>query len=184
LDKIEGIYISNVIENGAAKDAGLKEGDVITKLNKVQVNSTAELTEQLGKCRPGELVYVTVKRDKKKKQFEVVLRNTQGNTKIVKSNEFLTVLGASFEDIDSNDKRRWGIENGIIISDINKGALKDVGLKKGYIILSVGGNSIDNVADFNKELRNAGMGSTIEIEVTYPGSRYIYVYRVDLENNN
>jgi S1-C subfamily serine protease len=184
LDKISGVYIRSVTEEGAAKEAGIKGGDVIIEINKTQVNSTAELTEQIGKCRPGELIYVTVKRDNKKKQFEVVLRNRQGNTKIVKSNEFFNVLGASFENITSNDKRRWGIDNGIIISDIEKGALKNVGLKKGYVILSVDGKSIDNVTDFNEELRNAGIGSTIEIEVIYPGSRYIYVYRVDLENNS
>jgi Do/DeqQ family serine protease len=184
LDKISGVYIRSVTEEGAAKDAGIKGGDVIIEINKVQVNSTAELTEQIGKCRPGELIYVTVKRDNKKKQFEVVLRNRQGNTKIVKSDEFFNVLGASFENITSNDKRRWGIDSGIIILDIEKGALKNVGLKKGYVILSVDGKSIDNVTDFNEELRNAGIGSTIEIEVVNPGSRYIYVYRVDLEKDS
>lgn len=184
LDKIEGIYIANVRENGAAKEAGIKSGDVITEINKVQVNSTAELTEQIGKYRPGELIYVTIKRDNKKKQFEVVLRNTQGNTKIVKTNEFYSVLGATFEDISPRDKKRWGIDKGIIISDIDKGAFKDVGLKKDYIILSIDGNSVENVSDFNNKLRKAGMGSTIEVEVTYPGSRYIYVYRVELESNS
>jgi Do/DeqQ family serine protease len=85
LDKIEGILIIGVSKDGAAKDAGIKEGDVILKINNIKVNSTAELTEQIGKYRPGEKVYVTIKRDNKRKQFNVLLRNMHGNTKIVKS---------------------------------------------------------------------------------------------------
>ena len=85
LDKIEGILIIGVSKDGAAKDAGIKEGDVIIKINNIKVNSTAELTEQIGKYHPGEKVYVTIKRDNKRKQFNVLLRNMHGNTKIVKS---------------------------------------------------------------------------------------------------
>jgi len=181
LDKIEGVYVDGVTDDGAAKKSGIKRGDVILEINKVQVNSTAELTEQIGNFRPGELIYITIKRDNKKKQFEVILRNMQGNTKIVKSDEFFTILGASFENLDRNEKRRYGIENGIIISDLGSGALKNVGLKKGSVIIAIEGNSISTVDDFKRKLRDAGMGSTVEIEATYPGSRYIYVYHVELK---
>lgn len=184
LDKIEGVFIDKVSDNGAAKDAGVKNGDIITQINDVKINSGAELTEQIGKYRPGELVYVTIKRNNKKKQFEVVLRNKQGNTKIVKTNEFYSVLGASFKDIDSRDKRRWGISSGVIISDLKNGVLKDAGLKEDYIILSVDGKEVDDLTEFNEALKAAGMGNAIEIEVTYPGSRYIYVYKVELKENS
>ncbi|MCD4835029.1 MAG: trypsin-like peptidase domain-containing protein [Bacteroidales bacterium] len=85
LDKIEGILIIGVSKDGAAKDAGIKEGDVILKINNIKVNSMAELTEQIGKYSPGDKVYVTIKRDNKRKQFDVLLRNMHGNTKIVKA---------------------------------------------------------------------------------------------------
>ncbi len=85
LDKIEGILIIGVSKEGAAKYAGIKEGDVILKINNIKVNSTAELTEQIGKHSPGEKIYVTIKRDNKRKQFDVLLRNMHGNTKIVKA---------------------------------------------------------------------------------------------------
>ena len=83
LDKIEGILIIGVSKDGAAKDAGIKEGDVILKITDIKVNSMAELTEQIGKYSPGDKVYVTIKRDNKRKQFDVLLRHMHGNTKIV-----------------------------------------------------------------------------------------------------
>ena len=90
LDKIEGVLITFVNDNSAAKIAGIKNGDVILEINKVQVRSIAELTAQVGKYRPGELVMLTIKRGNKKKQIEVLLRNKLGNTKILKSNESFT----------------------------------------------------------------------------------------------
>jgi len=100
LDKIEGVYIMTVNE-GAAKEAGIKQGDLVLEVNNVKVNSTAELTEQIGKYRPGETIFVTIKRDNKRKQFEVLLRNMHGSTKIVKSEEYLSMLGASFQKLGS-----------------------------------------------------------------------------------
>ena len=88
LDKIEGVYIESITDNGAAKEAGIKKGDVVLEINKVQVNSKAELVEQVGKYRPGEVVNLTIKRDNKKKQFEVILRNMHGNTEVFKTKEF------------------------------------------------------------------------------------------------
>ena len=181
LDKVEGVYIESVISNGAAKEAGIKKGDVILKINKVEVNTTAELTEQMTKYRPGELIYVTIKRNGKRKQFEVVLRNMQGNTEIIKSDKYLSILGAKFQEMSHRDKRMWGVDKGIVISEINDGVLKKKGIKKGYIILSVGGKPINNISDLKKELKQVGIGGIAEMEVTYPRSRYIYVYNIKLE---
>ena len=181
LDKIEGVYVDNVNDNGAAKIAGIKEGDIILEVNKVEVNSMAQLTEQIGKYRPGEIIYITIKRDNKKKQFEVELRNRQGNTKIVKSDEYFKILGASFENLDSKDERRLGIDGGVRIVGLKDGALKRKGVRDDFIITHVQGNRIENVDDFKQALRNEGIGAEIEINGIYPGLRYIYVYMIELE---
>ena len=57
----------------------------VKQINKAKVNSRAELTEQISKYRPGEVICLTIKRDNKKKQFDVLLRNMHGNTKIIKA---------------------------------------------------------------------------------------------------
>ena len=181
LDKIEGVKVTELSDDGAAKAAGIKVGDVIVEINNVKVNSNAQLTEQIGRYRPGEIIYLTIKRDNKKKQFDVELRNRQGNTKIVKSDEYFKILGASFADLDSRDKRRLGIEGGVKIIGLKDGALKKKGVRDDFIITHVQGNRIENVDDFKDALRKEGVGAEIEINGIYPGLRYIYVYMIELK---
>jgi serine protease Do len=181
LDKIEGVLITEVDEHGAAKQAGVKQGDVVIEVNNIKVNSTAELTEQIGKYRPGETIFVTIKRDNKRKQFEVLLRNMHGSTKIVKSEEYLSMLGASFQKLGSRDKNRLGIDYGIEVNELKEGALDKAGVKKDFIITRIQGKKIASVEDIKQILSDEGEGAVIEVEGTYAGSRYMYVYKVKLE---
>ena len=182
LDKIEGVFIANVTDDGAAKEAGLKSGDVILEINDVKINSVAELTGQIGRYRPGEKVNITIKRANKKKQIDVILRNMHGTTKIIKADEYLAILGADFQKLSTSDQRRLGIETGVKVVDLmNEGALKKAGVKEGFVITYIQGKKIAHVDDIKRVIRNIGYGVEIEIEGMYPGGRYIYVYRVELE---
>ncbi|MCB2195141.1 MAG: Do family serine endopeptidase [Bacteroidetes bacterium] len=181
LNKIEGVFVESVTDDGAARDAGIKKGDVVLEINNIKVNSATELTEQIGKYRPGETIYVTVKRDNKRKQFEVVLRNMHGNTKIVKAEEYLEVLGASFQKLSTSERRRLGVDYGIGVVDLKDGALRDAGIKENFVITRIQSEKITDVEDLKRVLSREGLGAVTEIEGTYPGSRYMYVYKVKIE---
>lgn len=150
LDKLEGVYISGVSENGAAKEAGIKAGDVIMSVNGLKVNSTAELQEEVAKFRPKDKVEVVISRNGKIKDYNVVLRNLQGNTNIVRSTDL--VLGAQFEELDKNDLEKYRISGGVRIVDIGDGILKDLGLEKGYVITNINDKKIDEVNDIKNNL--------------------------------
>ncbi|MDX9695375.1 MAG: Do family serine endopeptidase [Bacteroidales bacterium] len=180
LDKIEGVYIERVTEKGAAELAGIKSKDIILSINNVAVNSMTELTEQMGKYRPGEKVSIIVKRDNKKKQFDVLLRNTQGNTDIVRADQYETMLGADLQRLSSNDKRRLGLDYGLVVLKLKDGALKDAGIKESFIITNIQGEKMDSVDDLRNVLSKYKSGDEIEIEGTYPGGRYIYIYKVEM----
>lgn len=180
LDKIEGVYISDVTENGAAQQAGIKAKDIILSINNVSVNSMTELTEQMAKYRPGEKVNVVIKRDNKQKQFDVILRNMQGNTDIIKADQYETMLGADLQKLSSNDKRRLGMDYGLVVMKLRDGALKDAGIKENFIITNIQGEKMDSVDDLRKVLAKYKSGDEIEIEGTYPGGRYIYIYKVEM----
>lgn len=179
LDKIEGVYVGGVTENGAAEESGMRKDDIVLSINNVAVNSVAELTEQMGKYRPGESVNIMIKRDNKRKELAVILKNVQGNTKIVTVEESFAALGASFKKIEGNDLKRFGIENGIQISDLNDGVLKESGIKKDFIITKIQGQRINSVDELKNILKNNK--TLIEIEGTYPGARYMYIYRVNFK---
>lgn len=170
LNTNEGVYVASVQDNSAAKEAGIKEGDIILSVAGTKVNSAPELQEKVSQYRPGDDVTVVVKRKDSEKQFNVTLRNRNGNTQIVRDNE--KVLGAMFEQISNRDKQRLQIDNGIKITKLDDGKLKDAGLKEGFIITSVNKKPIYAVDDFKKEIGNARGG--ILIEGVYPTGETAY----------
>ena len=70
-----GVYVADVSEDGAAKAAGIRKGDVITAIDGIRLGNNTNLAEIMSRYRPNDKVTISVKRDGKTKQFEVVLRN-------------------------------------------------------------------------------------------------------------
>jgi serine protease Do len=173
IDKLEGVYLEDFQETSAARDAGMKKGDVILSINSITVNSVGELQAQISKYRPNDKVNVLVRRDGKEKAFDVTLRNMSGNTGIVKPNESLSVLGANFEDITAQDKRQYGIRNGVRITSLSDGKLKEQGIKVGFIITKINHKPVTTVEDIKSILSNKK--GAVLIEGVYPdGSREAY----------
>ena len=177
LSKIEGVYVDDTSEGGAARAAGMKKGDIITAINGVKVNSRAELQEQVGKHRPGDQVVVLTKRDGVEKTFNVTLRNMKGNTAVVK--ESIALLGAEFGDISNKDKERLNIDQGLQVLKLNSGKLKDVGVKPGFIITDVNKVSVGSVEDIKRVLASARSQKPILLEGVYPDGKWTY-YVFDL----
>ncbi len=131
LPELGGVYVTDVNENSAAKEAGIESGDVIVQINDVKVNSPSELQEIVGRNRPGDKIMVTVKRKGNLKQFEVKLRNLQGDTNVVKAGTYENILGAKFTNLDDREKSKLGIKNGVKVSEVQEGKLKDCRSKAG-----------------------------------------------------
>jgi len=173
IDKIEGVFVGGISENGAAQDAGIKKGDIILSINNNKVNSVSELQEQVSRFRPNDKVNVLVRRDNKDKVYNVTLRNRAGNTGVVKSNETLDMLGASFEEVSAEDKKELGIRNGVRILSLSDGKLKRQGIKEGFIITRIDNKPIIKVEDIKTVLSNKVGG--VLIEGVYPdGTRAYY----------
>ena len=178
LDKIEGVFIGKVQEGGAAELAGIKDNDVIISVDGIPVNSTAELQEQISKHRPGDKVTVVVKRDNKKKPFNVTLRNKHGDTEIVKDDNPDNIFGSKFVAVNDRDKQELGIRYGVKITELGNGKFKDAGIKKGFIITQVNKNPISEVNDLLRIIKNARGG--ILVEGIYPdGEVAYYVFGID-----
>ncbi len=155
----QGVYVGGFIENSAAKEAGMKINDVITKIDGIQVNAAAKMMELIGRKRPGEKVTVTVNRDGQEKDFVVTLKNKNGNTSIVKGESSSTVqsafLGATLSDISENDKAKLKIENGAKITTVSpEGRLGYQGLDKGFIITQIDGKPVKNAKEAAEMLEN------------------------------
>lgn len=154
LGTVDGVYVSDVTEDGAAKSAGIEKGDVIIKFNGKPIKTMAELQETLAKTVPGTKVNVTVLRDKKEKDFDVTLVNVQGNTSVVK-NVDLDILGAEFKPIDDKEKQFFKISYGLKVTGVGNGLFSKYGVKKGVVIQKVNGNAMRTIEDLQKVVKQA-----------------------------
>lgn len=170
LDKVEGVVVGGVPENGAAKEAGIKEKDVIVQVDGSPIKSTAELQEKVSQYRPGDKVDVVVIRAGEKKQFNVTLRNKNGDTDVVRENNL--TMGADFEVVSDQEKEKLDINNGIKITKLDKGKFKNSGIKEGFIITNVNKKPIYAVKDLKRELSYAKGG--ILVEGIYPNGEPAY----------
>jgi serine protease Do len=178
LDKLKGVYVENVIDGGSAAEAGIDAGDVITKVGDVEVNNVPELQEQINRFRPGDKVVITYSRGSKEKTATVVLKNKDNNVSLIKkddkSDEAQT-LGATFETVAGEDLKRLNITNGLRVSKLEAGKLRNAGIREGFIITTVDKNPVSTPDELKEVLDNKKGG--ILIEGVYPnGSRAYYAF--------
>jgi Do/DeqQ family serine protease len=174
-----GVYVMSVREGGAAISAGIKKGDVITKINNVPVVSGADLIGQIATYRPGDKITLTYQRAGKEYTGTITLKNKTGNTDIVK-NSVLDKLGADLENVSKDDAKDWNIKGGVIVKSIsNRGLLSKVRIQDGYVITKANGKDITSVDELKKILE-ATSGS-VKLEGIYPGYDGVYPIVINLD---
>jgi S1-C subfamily serine protease len=160
---VKGVIIEKIVDGGAAEQADLKEKDIITKMDGISIDSPSEMQEQVGKHRPGDKVMVTYFRNGKENTVPVTLKNVAGNTSVVtKGMGVDEIFGARFEALSNYDKRMFNIDYGVRITDLGDGKFKDMGLKKGTILLSINGKKIKSPDDVRQATNNENNLKTIE----------------------
>jgi serine protease Do len=177
LDKISGAYVLGVIKDGAAEDANLEEGDVITAVDSVTVGSVAELQEQVNRHRPGEKVTITYKRNGNVEKTVATLKNKNNTTDLLKkedavNNDVVEALGATLSPVDAVELQRLGIKAGVEISKLEAGKLRNSGIKEGFVITSVDKTPI-TTPDQLKELLESKKGGIL-IEGVYSNGQRAY----------
>lgn len=158
LGVLNGFYIEEVSADGAAEEAGLKRGDVITEIDGAKVEKFGNLQEIMAAHRPGDKIRITYVRKKKTYTATLTLRNVQGTTSKIESVDTES-MGAALRPLTDAEKSELGLKNGIIVSSIKAGKLQDAGLSKGIIITQVNDKVINSVSDFEEAVKVANMST-------------------------
>jgi Do/DeqQ family serine protease len=173
----DGVEIGEILPNSAAEAGGLKKGDKIIKLENKPVSTWTELTGTIASYRPGQKINVTYIRNGKEITSSLMLKNSAGNTDIVKVSS-LDRLGAELATLDPKKAREYGIEGGVEIKSLTEGLIAEqTTIKKGFIIIRAGGKSVKSTDDLTKAIESAG--NSIIIEGIYPGYEGVYQYAIN-----
>lgn len=174
----EGIYITDVPNDGGAYAAGIKKGDIIKKINDKEITSGAEIQGQISRYKPGDKLTLTYLRNGKENTVNVTLKNKSGNFDVVKAEAVLDKLGANLSTLDLKKAREYGIKGGVVVKKINEGALNDqTRMKDGFIILKVNDVEVNSVEEMKKAV---GSNKNITISGFYPGYDGVYEYPISL----
>ena len=151
---MEGIYIGEVVEGGAAQAGGLQKEDVIISIDGQKIRKFGELQGVMAQKRPGDKVKVTYLRNKKEHTTTLTLKNEQGKTKVVK-NADIDILGIDVRPITDSQKKQLEISYGLEVLKVNGGKMKEAGVPRGFIIQVVNDQPMRSFDDLQQAVKDA-----------------------------
>lgn len=176
LKNLEGVYVSEVLENSGAQDAGIVSGDVILKVGSEPVTSASSLQEKIGSRQPGDEVAVTIRRANGTIETkEITLKNKNGETSLISKEEIgkNNILGATFGPLSSKEKQELNISSGVKIESLGAGKLKSAGLQSGMIITKINNQSVSSAEQLTTKLRESSGGVLLEVMTQSGMKNYI-----------
>lgn len=152
-----GIYVTEITDSSGASDAGLKSGDIITKIDGNDIGGFSDLSVIVGSKRPGDKVAVTYIRNGKTNNVNVTLKDQKGNTSF-RSKADLSVtekIGSDFEQLSDRFKVNYGLNSGVIAKNVVDGGEMDkIGVVDNYIVIEINGKPVNSQKDVEKTLDN------------------------------
>ena len=183
----EGIYVTEVQDQSAAKEAGLEEEDIITEIGNTKVRNTAELQEAISQYSPGDKAVIKFYRKGKPRTATVTFRNSQGSTKITKETDF-AALGCTFSKLPQKTKDALGISYGVVVGGVSKGKFKDAGISNGFIVQEINEQKVNSQSDvesiYNAIMRDSSADKVMYIKGLLPTGRRTYLAIPLLDEDN
>jgi serine protease Do len=172
LDFVTGVYVSAVNQGSAADIGGLKEGDIITKINDISIGATTQLQEVVARFRPGDKLKVKYIRKGKEADAHVILKNKLGDVALVPKddNSVKTKLGADLQPVSGGEMSVLDITGGAKVAKIYSGKLKEAGVREGFIITSIDKKAVSKPDDVIHILEGTTSGGIL-VEGIYPDGK-------------
>jgi Do/DeqQ family serine protease len=147
LDVSQGAFVEQVTKDSAADDAGIRAGDVITKINGKMIKTFNELRGKIGSIGAGKTIKITViRKDGKEKTYNVTLKKSE-MAKIEAVSLHRMLDGAELENDDKS--------NGILVSEIaDNSPAASLGLRTGDIINGINRQRINNIGELRSYLND------------------------------
>jgi serine protease Do len=179
LPRAAGALLTEVQQDGPAARAGLRPGDVVLRFDGQDVDTHADLVRLTAHARPGDTVAVELLR----RGTPLVLRVRIGEQQaepaaaVAEPRAALDVLGLELAPLAREERAHLGLEGGVRVQRA-EGAAQRAGLQRGDILVSVNGEPVASVAEFNQRIERAGKGATVALLVQRAGGRLFVALQV------
>ena len=160
LESRKGTIVSDIVEGSPAEKSGLESGDVIVAFEGKEITNGAALKNLVSSASPGQKITLTISREGKVQDINVVLEERSGAEMVSSSsNDFdkfgLSVLDLTDDLIDQYDIQRPMNSDiqGVVVVNIEEGGIAEQsGMLEGDLITRIGRQKISNLTMFKKEI--------------------------------
>ncbi|MBB75416.1 MAG: hypothetical protein CMJ75_12990 [Planctomycetaceae bacterium] len=182
----DGVLVQDVIPEGPADRAGIQSGDIIVRYQGKAVNNSKQLRNAVAATAPGTRTSMTLFRDSRERQLEIVIQSQDPqprDTRDEPSQTSATTLGITVQTLTADQARQLGLtppEQGVLVTQVAPGSLAArAGIRRGDLLLDVGGQSIDSAAEFRGALQNVDPSTGVRLQVKRGAARS-FVFLKDL----
>ena len=174
LEGTNGIYIAEVVRDGAADRLGIKVGDVLLSINGVKVNSGPAVQEQISKYRPKDKVDIELLRNGKQISVSVVLQSKSGDDSKTDNtgNGVIKIFGAELKEAPKELLEKLSLKSGVEVLSVSEGKFRSTGIKKGFVITYINQNQVSKAADISAIIQSSRR--SVLIEGVYPDGTVVY----------
>ena len=182
VDENEGVLVNELFERDPAALAGIKPGDVITKVDGALVDTPNKLSRLVAALEPGATANVEVVRDGKRIVLKVALserRDTVVTASLPQTRTDLK-LGIDVQDLTAGlaEKFRLKEARGVLISKVETGSLAQAeGLREGDLVKEVNRVDTGTVGEFSAAVSKVKRGETILLRVLREGRAFYVVLK-------
>jgi serine protease Do len=178
----EGVLVNEVFDKDPAAVAGIKPGDVITKVDGSPVDSPNKLSRLVAGVPPGSTVDVEVVRDGRRIQLKVALSERRDNVVVASLPQSRTEvkLGLDVQDLTAAlaDRFKLNETKGVLIAKVEPGSLaQGEGLREGDLIKEVNRVEVATVTEFSAAVSKVRRGETILLRVLRENRAFFVVLK-------
>ncbi|MBW7468732.1 trypsin-like peptidase domain-containing protein [Pontibacter aydingkolensis] len=176
---VKGVYVTGIQSGSGAAAAGLKEGDIIQKIDGVSVTSSSELSERIARYNPGDKVQLTFLRDGRTRSANVVLKGEEEARRASgaerSEDSFQARLGATFAPVPDRMKQQYRLRSGVYVTAVQRnGFFFKAGIPEGTIITSINGIPVNNTSDMEKAIAATRNNMVRIVGITPDGAGFVF----------
>ena len=167
LSSLNGVYIVEVLPGSAAEKAGVKEKDVLIRIDSVLVRNASSVQEMVNGFYPGDKAVLTVIRGGKEQELEVTFKGTAEENGTVTEDGSVAFYGSTIREASKETKERLGIKSGVEIVSVGPGKIMDAGVTEGFVILYVNDEPVSKPQDVINIIKKSKRAVFIEGLTSY-----------------
>ena len=166
LSEAKGALVADVVKEGPAEQAGLKQGDVIVEYDGKPINDSAELPLLVARTPVGKSVKVKVIRDKSAQHVEIKIAELKDEeVAVAGGGGTVERLGISVQTLTPDLAENLGLDRtlkGVVVTQVDpEGPGAEAGLRRGDVILEVNRQPVKDADAYRKALKEAGDGKSV-----------------------